>query len=239
MSVEIIDRVSSKKVKVSNGGASLVALGPSYTGTSGGHYFCELSTNLATVISAGTRAGAGHIGQFRWGSSTKTAFIDYMRITFANVTDFTTLQRISLEVRQMTAHTTTVGGGSTDATNFMHTIATLTGDSLKLRAGYPTTALTDFRMTNTADLTTAAGNLIYSENPIFALHTSVPSSGLTTDQLRVTQEWRASDAGGPIELTQNTGLCLINRILWGAAGTATVSLAVGWRELLNADVPTV
>ncbi len=157
MSVEIIDRTSSKKVKVSNGGAMLTAQGPGYIGTAGGAYFGELSTNLATVISAGTQAGAGHIGQFRWASTTHTALIDYMRITFANVTDFTTLQRISLEVRTMSAHTASASGGTTDATNFIATVGVLTGDAFKLRAGYPTTQLTDFRMTDTADLTCGAG----------------------------------------------------------------------------------
>jgi hypothetical protein len=239
MSVEIANRSLSTIAKVSKGGAISTAQGPSFTGSAGGHYFCELSTNLATVISAATQAGAGHLGQFRWGSSTKTALIDYMRITFAGVTDATTLQRISLEVRKSTAHTATATGGTTDATNFMGTIATLTSPALKLRASYPDSALTDFRMTDTADLTAGAGARVYGSNAIFALHTSVPSAGATTDQIRVAQEWKAADNGGPVELTQDTGLCLINRILWGAALTATVSLAVGWREMLNADVPSV
>jgi hypothetical protein len=240
MSVVIRDPVtSSNGQRISNGGAALVANGPSYTGTLGGHYFAELSTNLATVISAATQAGAGHIGQFRWGSTTKTAFVDYMRITFASVTDFTTLQRISIEARKSTAHTATATGGATDATNFMGTIATLTTPSLKLRAGYPDSVLTDFRMSDTADLTAGAGARVYGSNAIFGLHASVPSAGATTDQLRFTQEWKASDNGSPIELTQDTGICLVNRILWGAAGTATVSFAIGWREILNADVIAV
>jgi hypothetical protein len=211
-------------------------LGPSFIGTAGGKYHAELSTNLATIISAVTAAGAGHIGQFRWGSSTKTCLIDYMRIGFAPITDATTLQRISLEVRKMSAHTATASGGAVDATNFVSTVAVLTGNAFKLRDSYPLTQLTDFRMTDTADLTAGAGARVYDPNPIFAMHGTVPSSGLTTDQIRQTQEWNAN--GHPIVLTQDTGLTLCNRVLWGAALTATVSFAIGWREILNDEVPT-
>jgi hypothetical protein len=212
------------------------AFSPHYIGSAGGKYGGVLCTNLATLINAETIAGAGHIGQFRWGSTTKTCLIDYMRISFASVTDATTLQRISLEVRQLTSHTVTASGGATDSTNFTATIGILTGDSFKMRASYPTTALTDWRMTDTADLTTAAGNRAYKENAIFALHASVPSAGATTDQIRHEAVWESQ--GHPYVLTQDTGLALLNRVLWGAALTATVSWEIRWREMLNAEVPS-
>jgi hypothetical protein len=214
----------------------VAACAPAAVGSAGGTYGGVRGTNLAPLISAGTIAGGGHIGQFRWGSTTKTCLIDYMRISFANVTDATTLQRISLEVRQLTSHTVTASGGATDATNFTATIGILTGDSFKMRASYPTTALTDWRMTDTADLPTAAGNRAYKENAIFALHASVTSAGATTDQIRHEAVWESQ--GHPYVLTQDTGLALLNRVLWGAALTATVSWEIRWREMLNAEVPS-
>jgi hypothetical protein len=229
--------------KVSAGGALLTALGPDYLGSDGGKHCAELSTNLATVISAGTAAGAGHIGQFRWSSATRTCLIDRMVPTFTQVTDATTLQRISIEIRKMTGLTATATGGvSNDATNFMNTVLALDDDSTKLRDDYPDTALTDFRMTDTADLTAGAGARNYLKSPICSLNCAVPSVGATTDPIRHSIEWNAN--GSPIVLTgagagTGTGLVLLNRILWGTALTAVVSWRIEWREILNADLPAL
>jgi hypothetical protein len=217
-----------------NGALRVSPYSPHYIGSAGGKYRGELCTNLATVISAITATGdVGQIGQFRWASATKTCLVDYMKLSFASVTDATTLQRISLEVRKLSASTASASGGTTTA--HLATVGVLTGDSFKVRNSYPTTALTDWRMTDTGDLTCGAGARAVDVQALFALHCSVPSAGATTDQIRHVQEWRSN--GHPIVLTEQTGLSIINRVLWGAALTATVAWEIEWREILNEELP--
>lgn len=240
MGVSIKDPVTySQLLKVGTAGQIAVQQGPSYIGTSGaasgGKYRMSLRTNLATVISAITATGdVGQIGQFRWGSTTKSALIDKIEIGFQVVTDFTAFQRIALGVRKVSAHTATASGGTTTAS--LATVAVLTGDSGKLRAGYATTALTDFRLTDTADLTCGAGARALDVQDFLSLTCTPKSDGATIYKPKVEAVWEAK--GHPLVLTQDTGLSLMNHVLWGAAGTAFVSMAVEWREMLNAEVPT-
>src|SRR3990167_3069418 len=140
--------------------------------TGEGSNIAEVHDDKSMRISA-----LGQIGQFRWGSTTKTCLIDRMRVGFSSVTDATTLQRISLEVRKVSAHTASASGGTTTA--HVATVGVLTGDSFKVRNSYPTTALTDWRMTDTADLTCGAGARAVDVQALFALHASVPSAGAT------------------------------------------------------------
>lgn len=210
-------------------------LGASFIGSAGGKYRMSLRTNLATIISAITATGdVGQIGQFRWGSATKTCLVDLIEIGFQVVTDFTNFQRIALGVRKISAHTATASGGTTTAS--LATVALLTGDSGKLRTSYPTTDLTDFRLTDTADLTCGAGARALDPQDFLSLTCTPKSDGATIFKPKATAIWEAK--GHPLELTQNTGLSLMNHVLWGAAGTAFVSMAVEWREVLNAEVPS-
>lgn len=208
---------------------------PRWTGSAGGRYRMSQRTNLATVISAITATGdVGQIGQFRWGSTTKTCLVDRMEVGFQIVTDFTNFQRIILGVRKVSAHTATASGGTTTAS--LATVALLTGDSGKLRASYPTTALTDFRMTDTADLTCGAGARALDAQDFLTLIACPKSDGATIQKPLVEKVWESQ--GHPLVLTQDTGLSLMNHVLWGAAGTAVVSWAIEWREVLNSELPT-
>lgn len=237
MSVEIINRTSGNKLKVDTAGQLAASVGPNYIGSAGGRYRMSLSTNLATVISAITATGdVGQIGQFRWGSTTKTCLIDRLEMTFQVVTDFTAFQTIKLGIRKVSAHTATATGGTTTAS--LATIALLTGDSGKLRASYPTTALTDFRMTDTADLTCGAGARALDAQDFLTLVATPKSDGATIAKPLYEKVWDGGARGQPLVLTQDTGISIMNHTLWGAAGTARVGLAVEWREILNAEVPT-
>ncbi len=233
MSVEIIHRSSGKKLRVGTSGAALVSMGPDYIGTAGGKYRMSLRTNLATIISAITATGdVGQIGQFRWGSTTKTCFIDRIEMTFQPVTDATNFQSVVLGVRKVGTHTATATGGTTTAS--LATIALLTGNSGKMDNGYPTTALTDFRLTDTADLTCGAGARALDAQDFLTLIATPKSDGATIAKPLYEKAWVAN--GNPLVLTQDTGISIMNHILWGAAMTARVGLAVEWREVLNADV---
>lgn len=210
-----------------------VNIGPNFIGSAGGRYRASLSTNLATVISAITATGdVGQIGQFRWGSTTKTCLVDRMELEFVDITKAGTLQSIILGVRKVSAHTATATGGTTTAN--VATVAVLTGDSFKLRNDYPTTALTDFRMTDTADLTCGAGARALDVQDILTLSARV--SATAGESIPTRAVWNGGERGQPIVLSTNTGLSVMNRILWGATLTAKVTFAVEWREILNADL---
>jgi hypothetical protein len=210
-----------------------VNIGPNFIGSAGGRYRASLSTNLATVISAITATGdVGQLGQFRWGSLTKTCLVDRLELEFVDITKAGTLQSIILGVRKVSAHTATASGGTSTAN--VATIAVLTGDSFKLRNSYPTTALTDFRMTDTADLTCGAGARALDVQDILTLSTR--ASATAGESIPSRAEWNGGERGQPIVLTANTGLSVMNRILWGATLTAKVTLAIEWREILNEEL---
>lgn len=225
------------QAEVDLGKSLRVSLNPNYIGSAGngGRYRASLSTNLATVISAITATGdVGQIGQFRWGSTTHTCLVDRMELEFVDITKAGTLQSIILGIRKISSHTATATGGTTTAN--VATVAVLTGDSFKLRSTYPTTKLTDFRMTDTADLTCGAGARALDVQDFLTLSTRV--SATAGESIPSKAVWRATEGTGPIVLTQDTGLSCMNRILWGATLTAKVTWSLEWRELLNADVPT-
>jgi hypothetical protein len=206
---------------------------PRWTGSAGGRYRASLSTNLATVISAITATGdVGQIGQFRWGSTTKTCLVDRMELEFVDITKAGTLQSIRLGIRKVATHTATATGGTTTAS--LATIALLTGDSFKLRASYPTTALTDFRMTDTADLTCGAGARALDPQDLISLSARVSATAGESIPNKVIWE----SQGHPLVLTQDTGLSVMNHVLWGATLTAKVTWALEWREIVNADLLT-
>ncbi len=237
MSLQIRDGVAANLLAVDASLAARTSWMPTYIGSAGGRYRMSLQTNLATIISAITATGdVGQIGQFRWGSTTKTCLVDKIEIGITPVTNATAFQRITLGVRKAVL-TATASGGTTTAN--IATVAVLTGDSGKMRASYPTTALTDFRLTDTADLTCGAGARALDVQDFLSLNTTASTVGSAPEaqKVRRSAEW-TSEKTGPLVLTQDTGLSLMNRILWGAAFTATVDMAVEWRELLNAEVPT-
>ncbi len=226
--------------EVDAGGSLRTSLNPNYIGTpgSGGRYRASLSTNLATVISAITATGdVGQIGQFRWADTTKTCLVDRMELEFVDITKAGTLQSIILGVRKILTSTATATGGTTTAN--IATVAVLPAvqpSSFKLRDSYPLSVLTDFRMTDTADLTCGAGARALDVQDLLTLSARV--SATAGESIPTRAVFNAQDGAGPIVLTANTGLSVMNRILWGATLTAKVTFSLEWRELLNADVPT-
>lgn len=237
MSVGIIGSTAggSKQLEIDRGNSARVSLNPNYIGSAGGRYRASLSTNLATGISAITATGdVGQLGQFRWADTTKTCLVDRMELEFVDITKAGTLQSIILGIRKISPSTATASGGTTTAN--VATVAVLTGDSFKLRASYPTTALTDFRMTDTADLTCGAGARALDVQDLLTLSARVSATAGESFPTKVA--WSAQNGGGPIVLTANTGLSCMNRIAWGATLTAKITWAIEWRELLNADVPS-
>lgn len=205
--------------------ASRVSLQPPQViAADGGRYEISLVTGLATLLSAHT-ATAGHFAYARWGSATKTALVDYVRIGGVVITDFTTFQRFHVAGRLARGFTASGSGG---------TAATITADNCKLRPGYATTAFTDLRVATTADLT--AGTQTIDTQPFIHCIIGTASDGATVANIPNATE-RDGHSRGPIILTQDTGLVFSNEVLMGAAGTATLTVTLGWREVLNANLP--
>lgn len=221
----IRDTTGANALDVNAAGAALVTLSPvRITVANGGRYRIGMRSGLITTIAAHT-ATAGHLFVFRWGSATKTALVDKIRLQLATVTDFTTLQQFAVGCRMARSYTASHAGG---------TAATLTGDNCKLRSTYATTGTTDARMATTAELT--AGTHVIDTQPILVLSTSAPSAGATTDQVPWANEFNGASCGGPIVLAQDQGFVVSNETLMGAAGTAILAVELEWREYLNADV---
>lgn len=197
---------------------------PQVIAADGGRYEVVLQTGLATLLSAHT-ATAGHFGYFRWGSTTKTALIDYVKLQGITVTDFTTFQRFSVSGRIARGYTASGSGG---------TALTISGNNCKLRTAHATTAATDIRVATTADLT--AGTQTIDTQPFISLCIGNASDGATVANLPHAVE-RDGHSRGPIILAQDEGLVFSNDILMGAAGTAQLQVTIGWREVLNANVP--
>ena len=236
MAVEINNLTSGETLHIGNAGQLPMYLASDYVGSAGGKYRLSVHSNLLTAISALTATGdVGQIAQFRWGSSTKTCLIDKIEISMQSVTDAAALQEITLAIRQVGTHTATASGGTTTAS--LSTVAVLTGDNGKLRAGYPTTALTDFRISDTADLTCGAGARALFVNNFLTMHCNIRAAGTTLERPVHEKAWEAK--GSPLILTQDMGIALVNeRVVWPATHTATICMAVEWRELLNAEVPS-
>lgn len=215
--------------------AARVSVLPSSIGSAGGRYALGLTSNLVTVLSAFT-ATAGHVGAFRWGSTTKTCLLDYMRISIHMVVDFAAAQRIALEAHIARAYTASHAGGVA-AANVAQTIAAVTGNNSKLRTSYPTTGLTDARLSDTADLT--AGTHVIDGNAFLQCALQAPAAGTTVQKIPSVAIFDARTQGGPIVLAQDEGIVIGNRLLWAATGTGIVTVDYQWRELLNADVPSI
>lgn len=223
----IKDSSATNTMDVDGQGAALVRPGmPKITVANGGRYRFASRTGLITTIAAHT-ATAGHLVGFRWGSTTKTCLVDYIRLQLCTVTDFTTLQQFAVGARMARSYTASHSGGTT---------ATLTGNNCKMRSSYATTALTAAQVATTAELT--AGTHTIDTQPFLVCSTSAPSAGATTDQIPWAVEFNAKTGTGPIILAQDEGFVVSNETLMGAAGTAILAIEVEWREYLNADIPT-
>lgn len=193
---------------------------PAITAANGGRYRFVGRSGLITTIAAFT-ATAGHVGAFRWGSTTKTAVIDSIAMSAAMVTDFGTLQQLAFTVRMARSYTASHSSG---------TAGTLSGNNCKLRTTYATTGLTDARVSATAALT--AGTHTIDTQPIMVLDLAEPGSAQAIQRGNRVER---SFVNGPIVLAQDEGLVFANEILMGATGTAIFSFEVEWREYLNSD----
>lgn len=197
---------------------------PSVVAANGGRYEVVLSSGLVTLLSAHT-ATAGHFAWFRNPSATKSVLVDYIKIAGAMVTDFTTFQRLSLSARIARAYTASHTGG---------TAATLTGNNAKLRTSYATMAAV-CGVSTTGDLT--AGTHVIDIQPFMGLIVANSSDAITTKRTP-SETVREGHSRGPVILVQDEGIVFSNDVLMGAAGTAGLQVTVGWREVLNAEVPS-
>lgn len=214
----------------------------------GGNIYTELRTpgvndavflgSYGLSVTTGTLAAAlaanGQVFSCRWGDATAIAVITRLRaqilpltlFTAATLTDYTSLDALIAR-----AFTVSASGG---------TAINLTGNNLKRRTSFASTAFTDIRVSSTAALT--AGTQTLDANAF----TGSLRKGNRINPAAATEEVITSSEDGflicfdvnrgtyPIVLAQNEGVVIRNRTTWPAAGTAVAKIEMEWSEYANA-----
>lgn len=219
MAIQLLDTGGTNKASIDAAGALRVRPSSPDLGSNGAYRVCQ-SSGLITTIAAGT-ASAGHLFAARWGHATKLAIITYFRASWVTVAGFTAAQEVGLELFQTRAYTVAHSGG---------TAITLTGDALKKRSSFGSTAFNDIRISTTTALTN--GTHTIDPNPIASGGFAELAALATVFKGTFECTFAPNELGfHPLVLAQNQGLILRNQILMGAAGTARVRVEMDWLEV--------
>ena len=220
---------------VGNGGTVTEVDGTSYRAlrttnrptdySSFGHYHLAM---VSGTVAAALAANAV-IFSFRWSDATRLAVVWAIRVRFQALTLFTAATLTDFGFDAFTGRTFTAAhtGG---------TAATITGNSMKLRASMGTTLVNDIRISSTAAL---GGGTITADGNAFAMSigdTQRVNPAAATEEQSVnnpTLEWRPDVAAGaaPLILVQNEGFVVRNRAAWPLAGTGAFTVEVAWAEV--------
>lgn len=180
-----------------------------------GHYRLE-----TTVPLVATQAANGTLFSFRWGHATNLAI----------------LQQVRLSLIQTTAATATIMpvyqgfiARAFTASDAVGTAITLTGNNLKKRTNMGTTLVTDIRKSAVAAGLTPGTRTLDAE-PFLQLVTN--STITTPNALTYDVEMEADlDGNHPFIFAQNEGFIIRGpTVVFGAAGTANLSVRVAWVE---------
>lgn len=181
-----------------------------------GHY--RLSTTVALVV---TQAANGTLFSFRWGDATRLCVIQYIRLAVAQTVAATANIAPVFEVFQARSFTVSDSIG---------TVLTLTGNSFKKRTSMGTTLLTDARKATVAAGLTV-GTRTLDADPIIQLNTLQAIT--TINATHYTKEIDFTDGTDhPLIFAQNEGFIVRGpTVVFGAAGTANLTVDVGWAEV--------
>lgn len=181
----------------------------------GNHYSLGGATGLITALGAGDGVFA-----LRWGASAKDALIWRLRATAIVVSGFTAAQEVGLDLSVARGYNTSPSGG---------TDLTPTASNGKRRATFATSALTAARIASTGALTTGSPTL--DVQPIGFGGAYALAAATTVHNPTFVLDKNFGDDGGPLQLMQDEGLILRNRIAMGAGGTMRVYVEVDWSEV--------
>lgn len=175
-----------------------------------------LSTGLITGITAATST-AGHIGVFRWISTTHRCYVHRARAVWTTITPFTTAQEVGMDLviaRAFTAEAVTVGAVT-------YSFAANDG-KLWTKQSQPTTN-PSFFVSGTAVLTNSTHTL--DGAPLDQCGMVELAAAGTPYRGTMAVDFNPGDKA-PLRLDADEGLLLRNTILMGAAGTARVVFAL-------------
>lgn len=181
-----------------------------------GHY--KTSVTIPLVV---TQAANGTLFSFRWGDATRLCVPQFIRI----------------EVQQTAAATATiapafdvVAARSFTVSDSVGTAITLTGNSFKKRTSMGTTLLTDMRASAVAAGLTA-GTRTLDAQPIMTLGTVLTITNVNTTTYAKQMDF--TNAGDhPLVFAQNEGFIVRGpTVVFGAAGTANLTIDVAWAEV--------
>lgn len=188
-----------------------------------GSYKCSMRSGLMTNIAADTI-----VGSFRYAGTglciVERVIIDGLAVTG---TLMAAAQAYSFQLLTVRASFTSndTGGNA----------AILTGNNLKLRTSYATTAVADIRVSSTAALgasgTGTADNALSNIGGAIVGMLAPVGSGAATEMVL----HDAYSCGHPIILAQNEGFRIMNRHAWPATGTAHFGFTAQWTEVTAAE----
>ena len=194
-----------------------------------GAYRIAMTSGLVTGLNAGDA-----IFSLRWAPTLPTSnprqltsfVLQRMRVKWRAITDFTTGQEAGLDIFVARGFTASDTGG---------TAATLTGNNAKKRTSFPTTLVTDMRISTTGAL--GAGTRTLDAQPIassvssdLANAATVPKGAFDVEVLDQDQD-RFPFVLGPAGAGAQEGFVVTNRVAMGAGGTARVTVELDWLEL--------
>lgn len=195
-----------------------------------GHYrYASKSGTIGAALAANAVLSA-----FRWGAASAVALVTHLRVRWqANVAFTAAGANLSLGAYIGRSYTASHTGG---------TAVTATGNNLKLRTSFPTSQIAtngDIRTATTAAL--GGGTITVDTHPFAYGGPGRPNNinaAAATEFIHpqnpvgeITYMCRMSDGDHPIVLAQNEGIVVRNEVVWPVAGTAEISVEIGWIEL--------
>jgi hypothetical protein len=182
-----------------------------------GHY--RVANNVSLLV---TQAAAGTLWSFRWGDATRFAVIGKIKLQCIQTAAATATIMPNIQVFIARSFTVSDSAG---------TALTLTGNNMKKRTSMGTTLVTDFRV-STAAAGLTVGTRTLDSSPILVMPTqqtiTTPNATVYAAELDI----GAGDGNHPIVLAQNEGIIVQGpSIVFGAAGTATLSVEISWAEV--------
>ena len=211
-------------------GAARVSLRPFdhlLGGVVGGHY--RISARSGVLTAAGIVADAP-LFSMRWGSASMLFVLQFLEAYLLPTSAFTAAQELGIEAILASGFTAADSAGT----------AILPGVSNRVRRNMAQSQVSDMRIGSTTLLTAgtrtldangfvAGSGVANVVNAAAGTQYVNPSNGEPPFGFRY--QPRVADGEHPIVLTQNEGLIIRNKIIFPAAGTATLIVNMGWAEV--------
>lgn len=182
-----------------------------------GHY--RVAATVPLVV---TQAANGTLFSFRWGDATRLCVITKIRIGC--------LQTAAATATIMPSFSMLVAR-SFSASDSVGTAVTLTGNNMKKRTSMGTSLVTDIRYSAVAAGLTA-GTRTLDTQPVLVLPTQQTITTPNATLYSIEQDYGIGDGNHPLTLAQNEGFIIQGpSIVFGAAGTANLTVEVSWAEV--------